>query len=142
MHWIYDDGGRAEAGYTGSARDCVCRAISIATERPYSEIYDLINEYAKKERKSKNRREKSSARMGVWKPTTRKIMDDLGWEWTPTMFIGQGCKVHIRSTELPSGRVMVQCSKHVATLVNGMLHDTHESSRGGTRCVYGYWTKR
>lgn len=42
MKFNYNDGGRADAGYKGKTGDCVCRAISIATERPYKEIYDLI----------------------------------------------------------------------------------------------------
>ena len=73
MTWVYDDGGRAEAGYKGSAGDCVCRAIAIATQRPYKEVYDLINALAKAERKSKLA--KSSARNGVRKALGRKVME-------------------------------------------------------------------
>lgn len=35
MQFQYNDGGRAEAGFKGTTGDCVCRAIAIATERPY-----------------------------------------------------------------------------------------------------------
>jgi hypothetical protein len=28
--WVYDDGGRADAGFKGKAGDCVARAIAIA----------------------------------------------------------------------------------------------------------------
>lgn len=28
MKFVYNDGGRAEAGYIGDTRDCVCRAIA------------------------------------------------------------------------------------------------------------------
>lgn len=45
MEFVYNDGGRSEAGFKGTTGDCVCRAIAIATQRPYKEIYDLINEY-------------------------------------------------------------------------------------------------
>jgi hypothetical protein len=24
-------------------------------------------------------------------------------------------------------------------VIDGVLHDTHDCTRGGTRCVYGYW---
>ena len=41
MKFVYNDGGRAEAGYIGDTRDCVCRAIAIAAQRPYKEVYDL-----------------------------------------------------------------------------------------------------
>ena len=26
----------------------------------------------------------------------KNILKNLGWQWTPTMFIGQGCKVHLK----------------------------------------------
>lgn len=64
MEWTYNDGGRAEAGFRGVTGDCVCRAIAIATERPYREIYDLINEYGKREHTGKRKTGKSSARTG------------------------------------------------------------------------------
>ena len=35
MKFVYNDGGRAEAGYIGDTRDCVCRAIAIAGHLKY-----------------------------------------------------------------------------------------------------------
>lgn len=29
--------------------------------------------------------------------------------------------------------------KHVCAVINGVIHDTFDSSREGSRCVYGYW---
>ena len=46
MEFIYDDGGRAAAGFKGKTGDCVTRAIAIATGRPYREVYDRLNEIA------------------------------------------------------------------------------------------------
>ena len=71
----------------------------------------------------------------------KKYLQKLGWKWTPTMFIGQGCKVHLKKDELPSGTLIVSCSKHVTVVKDGVLHDTYDCSRNGTRCVYGYWTR-
>ena len=71
----------------------------------------------------------------------KRYLKELGWIWKPTMFIGQGCKVHLKKDELPSGILLVSCSKHITVVKNGVLHDTYECSRNGTRCVYGYWTK-
>lgn len=139
MNWIYDDGGRAAAGFKGETGDCVVRAIAIVTGQSYRELYDAINALAHTERVSKARR--SSSRTGVRKPTTRRFMDSLGWAWVPTMQIGQGTKVHLRSGELPLGRLVVKVSKHVCAVIDGVIHDTHDPSRDGTRCVYGYWTK-
>jgi hypothetical protein len=55
------------------------------------------------------------------------------------MLIGQGCKVHLRSDELPSGRLIVRVSGHITSMIDGVLHDTYDCSRNGTRCVYGYY---
>jgi hypothetical protein len=44
MKIVIDDGGRAAAGFKGSAGDCVCRAIAIASGRHYKEVYDRIAE--------------------------------------------------------------------------------------------------
>jgi len=141
MEFIYDDGGRAEAGFKGEVGDCVCRAISIAAQLPYRTVYDGLNEMAKREHKSKRRRGRSSARNGVYKATIKRYIEEaLGWEWTPTMQIGSGCQVHLRDGELPSeGPLIVNVSKHTVAVVDGRVHDTFDPTRDGTRCVYGYW---
>ena len=141
MRFVYDDGGRSKYFKAGEVGDCVCRAISIATGKDYKEVYDLINEYAKQERRSK-RGNKSSARNGVRKTTDRKIIEDLGWKWTPTMKIGSGCTVHLREDELPSGTLIVAVSKHLTCVKDGVIHDTYDPSRDGERCVYGYYQKQ
>ena len=53
---MYDDGGRAEAGYKGEAGDCACRAIAIAVGVSYQAAYEGINGVAKEERLSKRKR--------------------------------------------------------------------------------------
>lgn len=39
---IHNDGGRAEAGRRGHIADCVARAIAIAAELPYQQVYDAL----------------------------------------------------------------------------------------------------
>lgn len=143
MQWVKDDGGRAAAGYLGDTGDCVVRAIAIATEMPYQQVYDLVNQMAQHERPGAKRRRgrRSSARTGVFKPTEKRVMRELGWHWTPTMLVGSGCKVHLRDGELPMGRLLVAVSLHSVAVIDGVMHDTHDPSRQGTRCVYGYWQK-
>lgn len=143
MEFVFDDGGRAEAGFKGFTGDCVCRAISIATGTPYKEVYDLINEYAKREKSSKQRKYRTSkARTGVFKDTIKKIMKEhFRWEWIPVMKVGSGCTMHLKADELPEGTIIVNLSRHLACVKDGVLHDTYDCSRGGTRCVYGYWRR-
>ena len=141
QRWVFDDGGREEAGFKGRTGDCACRAIAIATGIPYKEVYNLINEYGKRERIGKRKRGRSNARTGVYHNTVRRIMEDLGWTWVPTMSIGSGCTVHLRGDELPPGRILTSLSRHYAAVVDGVVHDTYDSTRGGERCVYGYFKK-
>lgn len=137
----FNDGGRADAGFKGEAGDCATRALAIASGKPYQEIYDLINHHAKSEKQSKRRRGKSSARTGVHRVTFDKVAAELGFKWIPKMKIGSGCTVHLRADELPQGILIVSLSKHYAAVINGVLHDTYDCSREGTRCVYGYYIK-
>ena len=140
MPFEYDDGGRMEAGYKGKASDCVCRAIAIASGLPYQAVYDLIDRSGQQERKTRRRNGKSSAREGVYKATQHRLLASLGWQWTPTMQIGSGCTTHLRQGELPKeGRLIIQLSRHVTAVIDGVIHDNHNPDRDGTRCVYGYW---
>jgi hypothetical protein len=139
MNWVYDDGGRKAAGFRGRAGDCVTRSIAIATRVPYRQVYALLNEQAQRELPTGGRR--SSARNGVFRQTCQRVLESLGWRWVPTMKIGAGCRVHLKTAELPRGRLIVRCSKHTTAVIDGIIHDTHDPSRGGTRCVYGYFTK-
>ncbi len=155
MRFVYDDGGRAASGFKGSAGDCVCRAVAIASGKPYAEVYAAMAKGAGSERGSRGR----SARNGV--RTSRKWFKDLmcswGFAWTPTMGIGTGCKVHLHDGELPPGRLVVAVSKHFTAVIDGVVRDTHNPQRevhamvGGPdgravsagvqrRCVYGYYT--
>jgi hypothetical protein len=135
--WIYDDGGRAAAGYKGEAGDCVVRAIAIASQLPYQKVYDDLFRAAKEQRLI--RRRKRSPRDGVYKQVFRRYLEELGWKFIPTMSIGSGCKVHLRADELPQGRVVVSVSKHLVAVVDGVVHDIYDPRRGGMRCVYGYF---
>lgn len=136
-----DDGGRAAAGYKGKSGDCTCRAIAIATGLRYQFVYDLLNDASSAQRITKRQPRRGSARTGIYRSTIKSVMDLLGWKWTPTMQIGSGCKVHLRADELPPGRLVVSVSKHMVAVINGVIHDTHDCSRNGTRCVYGYWSR-
>ena len=170
MEVIYDDGGRRAAGFKGHTGDCVARAIAIAAQRPYEEVYRTLAAGMGTQRPGKRGKRIASARNGV--NTTRKwfrdYMHGLGFKWTACMKIGTGCKVHLADGELPNGRLVVALSRHYTAVIDGVLHDiynpqrnkrwTLEPDRGqalkpnqgrnengvfteiGGRCVYGYWT--
>lgn len=141
MSYQHNDGGRAAAGFRGTASDCVARAIAIAAEMPYKQAYKLVGASAYHANLKRGRKVsgKSSPRTGVQKTLTRRIFEALGWTWMPTMGIGTGCTAHLRAEELPRGRIVASVSRHVVAVIDGVINDTHDPSRNGTRCVYGYW---
>lgn len=135
-HFVATDGGRATAGFTGTAPgDCVVRAWAVALERPYRDVYDELHTLQRAMR-VKN----PSPRDGMTKKACRRYASENGWVWTPTMAIGSGCTVHLRGDELPDGRLVVSVSKHLCAVIDGVVHDLYDPSRLGTRCVYGYWS--
>jgi len=167
--WVFNDGGRAAAGYRGRAGDCVVRSIAIASGRPYKEVYDALSHGARTQRPTKYSKVKpSSARDGV--ETSRRWFKDymasIGFCWVPTMKIGSGCRVHLDAAELPSGRLVVVVSNHYTAVIDGVIHDTFDPRREvyctepyrepmpagywtndhvtmdhiKRRCVYGIWT--
>src|ERR1700684_1770464 len=138
-YFRYHDGGRSAAGYRGKTGDCVVRSTAIATGLPYQHIYDLVNRASTHERTGTRKRGKSNARTGVYKSTIKRILNSLGWVWTPTMQIGSGCTVHLRADELPEGRLLVSVSKHLTPVVDAVSPDPPDCSRRATRGVSGYW---
>ncbi len=170
MRVVFDDGGRAAAGFAGRAGDCVTRSIAIATGLPYLEVYEALSAGCREQRVTKRSRRRASARSGV--DTRRKwfrdYMASLGFQWVPTMRIGSGCRVHLVDGELPAGRLIVALSKHYTAVIDGVIHDTHDPQREvhcitpnrgqalragewinangvcsiSRRCVYGYWVVR
>jgi hypothetical protein len=135
MKWQYNDGGRAAAGYTGAAGDCVTRSVAIATGLPYQQVYDALSKGCASERRIKIKRGKAvystTARNGVRTQQRwfKEFMQSLGWVWTPTMLIGSGCKVHLTDGELPMGRLVVAVSKHYTAVIDGVIHDTFNPQR-------------
>lgn len=173
MKFVYNDGGRSQAGFKGHTGDCVCRAVAIASGLAYADVYAALAEGTGSQRKSKRTEKRAaSARNGI--NVTRQWFKDYmvghGFEWVPTMLIGQGCRVHLTAGELPMGRLIVSVSRHYTCVIDGVVHDTHDPQRSiamfrqftgwqtadlkqgerrnqngiftiARRCVYGYWRK-
>lgn len=159
--WVYNDGGRSNYFNGKGVGDCVARAITIASGMDYKEVYDALAEGQAGQRVMKRARRRfvynhTTKRMAmqdgkikytktaqhginVKRKWFKDLMHEWGFSWSPCMQIGQGCKVHLRADELPAGRLVVAVSKHYTCVIDGVIHDTYDCSRGGTRCVYGYW---
>lgn len=155
----FNDGGRKLAGYKGTTGDCVTRAIAIATKKPYQEVYDDLHRLSKLYSQTKNTRvaktmrkaksgslRSTSPRNGVYKEVYRPYLESLGWKWITCNTIGQKEKVHLDSRELPNDRLICSVSRHVTTMINGVIEDTYNPQRKhlgypSERMVYGYFIK-
>lgn len=142
MEFIYSDGGRSKYFKAKDAGDCVTRAICNASGKDYLEVYNGLKELAKHERRGKRKSGSgiSSVRNGVFKNTERKYIEEiLGWKRHACCGIGVSNRVHLKESELPKGTLIVQVSRHLTCVKDGVIYDTYDCSREGTRMVYGYW---
>lgn len=128
--FLYNDGGREQAGVSDK-RDCVVRAIAIATKQEYKEVRRALNAQ-KRELGFEDYRYKK-----VW----QKYLTIRGWKWHACMGIGTGCKTHLIADELPAGTIICRLSRHLVTVIDGVVNDVYDCSRNGTRCIYGYYSK-
>jgi len=147
MEFNYNRGGY-ERGSGLHRGDCVPRAITIATELPYQTVYDELKKRLEEKRLKSNEKryynikpQRNKPHFGTDMRIAKQYLLDLGWKWQPTMGIGTGCKVHLKADELPKGRILCQVSNHVVAVIDGIINDTYDPSREGTRCVYGYFYK-
>ena len=139
--WRYDDGGRAQAGYRGSAGDCICRAIAIACERPYAEIYETLNALCRPHWKSP-RSQTPSARFGMPREIYEPLLLDFGWRYHTLarreLFTDKHVPLHGRSiVPLPNQSFPV----HICAVVHGVIRDTYDCSFKGTRWINGYYRR-
>ena len=137
MKIIINDGGRAASGRKGSTGDCVARSVTIASGRPYSEVYAALASINERMPKTKRRMKRgrhlgqATASHGIYVQSKlfKDYMKSLGFVWTATMGIGTGCKVHLADGELPMGRLVVSVSRHYCAVIDGVINDIYDPQR-------------
>jgi len=145
------DGGHAAAKMRGTGRkSCVPRAISIALGLDYRETHETLEvaqqEWATTGRTSNAKRTaagKTIAQYGVHKQVYNPFLAERGWHFVSLMEVGKQRERNPRFCDLPTtGTIIAGVSNHMCAVVDGVIHDSHDPTRGGTRTVYGYWIKR
>jgi hypothetical protein len=135
MDFVYDDGGRKAAGLGpvhAHGGDCVCRAVAIASQKPYQDVHGRLAYHTGRVRHSKRR---PSPENGIFthKPWFAQYMTELGFRWVYTGFL------RLSAINFPAkGRVIRIAIGHAFAIVDGVLHDTHFNP---DYCVQGYWVK-
>lgn len=131
MLWVRDDGGRAAAGFSGVADDCICRAIAIATQTPYRRVHAMLG-VTGWVLSLRDGWDHGNAEEGVTREARDLVMERLGWEW-------QRCEVGTLD-DLPFGRIVAKVESHQVAIIDGVAHDTFDSST--QRAPLGYYRKR
>ena len=155
MEFVYSDGGRSKYFKAENVGDCVTRAICNATGKDYLEVYNRLKEMSKCESVKRHRGHKrSSVRNGVFKETWKRYLKEIGWVHHSVTSIGNSDRrMRLTKEDLPSGNLIVQISKHLTNVKDGVIYDTYNCSSkqyydresgdlltNDERCVYGYWT--
>lgn len=155
------DGGRGEAGVKiRGRRDCVARAVSIATwdkrgrDRPigksYAGWYYTLSYWAR----HRDGQQNASSGINTSASWFCRLMQEAGWRWVALL----DKPVHFCAEELgkslPNDRTIICRVKklgrwggHFATVINGVAHDTWNASDPyawtrsgrGKIVVMGYW---
>ncbi len=127
MSFIYNDGGRIEAGFK-TQTDCGIRALSIACEISYKEARAILKKAAKN-----GKQENGQIAGGIYKEDLDSALEQFGFKWhSAPKFKGRKAKYY----DLPKGRIVARMSKHFVAVIDKQLHDTWDSSE---KMVYGYW---
>jgi hypothetical protein len=145
--WVRNDGGRRAAGYdnAGDRGGCVPRAIAIASGLPYREVLDALtlatSRYVKIPQSWIARWIKRSRHGRGWDPAQGcydtiygNYLKSIGWQYTPV-----DGRLHLRADEVPPGRLIIRVHRHLVAVIDGVIHDTHDSGFAGQRPVIGYW---
>lgn len=149
--FIYNDGGRKAAGYKGNPGDCVIRAIAIAADMPYNDVYEGMRQRNKQYRDSHNnkvsrqlKKRGTSPRNGNYKEVYEPYILELGFTWVPLSGIGMSDdkRTKLGRDKMPNGTVILRLGKHLCACIDGVVHDKFNPAENSTRQVYGYWIKK
>ena len=78
-------------------------------------------------------------RNGMYASVYSKMLKDLGWEYVEY----EGQDVLLADAVIPTDKTIIcRLSGHLVAVINGVLHDTWNSSKGKrAKRLLGYWTK-
>jgi hypothetical protein len=144
--FVEDDGGRAAAGYGEAKGDCVARAITIATGKPYAEVFEALkaahSRHVKRLRPGSDaagfeeRRRTEPIHNGCERKVYAPYLRSLGWQYTRIRE-----RLCLRAGALPPGRLIVLVYGHAVAVIDGVIHDTYDSGGTGKRPMEGYWSQ-
>lgn len=126
--WVYNDGGRSEAGYKSTAADCVVRAVAIVMEIPYKVIYEDLRHFL-------SSRGADSPRNGVSYEHLQRYLGQLGFRYKAI----EGKHITLHRDELPKGKVIADLPRHVTAVLDGIINDAYNPNEKKNQQLLGYW---
>ncbi len=113
IEFIWNDGGRAAAGFVGMTGDCVTRSIAIATGTAYREVYNALGKAAE-----------ASPRNGMSISVAADYLDAADFRSQMNL------DLPLEQASLPKGVVVLHIesrgwrSGHFCTIIDHVVHDT------------------
>ena len=117
----YNDGNRKQETGKGSAMDCVTRAISILTQKPYTEIQSHVSKL------NLQRKGTESADIGVAKIDSRSAREHFGIVQVALPKEWKGKKPTYSQAYKLYGDCIVSTTHHICAIVDGYLQDTGDN---------------
>ena len=168
LEFVHDTGNQVEKRSTyESGWGYPVRALAIAAEIDFSDARKILREMAARKRGGGVRSNYKDPMWGFENKLYKRVLDELGWTWTPAMSVGSGMKMHLSHDEIPTkGRLILRLSKYYVACIDRVIHDIplceyrHMAlgsgvewkcecvatstacrilTRDGKRGVYGYW---
>lgn len=101
--------------------DCVCRAISLATQCPYYLVWDLLK---------KNGLDRGCDAINL--SCYAKLLDDIGFK----KIDAKGRKVGELACTFPNSRLIIRIEGHLTCCINGVCYDIWDCTKEIADC---YW---
>jgi len=151
LKYCEDDGGRAAADYKGIAKDCVVRAISIATQQPYTQVYQDFMSLMRaapyymwhKKTKSDQLILNPSPRNGISHELMSKYLESRGFTYVALLPAMPLSLESINILNLPSSAVLFEINdNHLTVIRNHTLYDHANIQVLPNQKIAAYWDKK
>lgn len=106
--------------------DCVVRAIALATDKSWLQVFDGLVEMARK-----------NFEMPSSKSVYETLLKQYGWTKHPMPKIGNR-RVQLGNLEV-TGRCVATVSGHMTVIIDGTVYDIWDCRE---KCVGNYWTRQ
>lgn len=127
--FIKTDGGKSTDKRRNHNNDCTVRSMSIAFQKDYEYVFDLCESKGKKKGKGMTKNQ--------WLKVMEILAKETGKKIEKLVFHAVAGEERMKTprfvTEYPQGTFILRQAHHIATVVDGNLYDSWDSSQ---RCIY------